>query len=129
MQTEACLGATSQSSSEAATAQHRDMETPFIESAETNDAPCTEQHVTDGAAPTSTAEKEEEFDELDNEYYPVQITADDLLPAIALVIIQANPPNIDSVLWLCSEFRHTELMHGEESFCLSQISSAVEFCR
>ena len=66
---------------------------------------------------------------IDNDHYPVQITADDLLPAIAWVIIQANPPNIDAVLWLCSEFRHTELQHGEESFCLSQISSAVEFCR
>jgi hypothetical protein len=32
-------------------------------------------------------------------------------------------------VWLCGEFRHPDLMHGEEAFCLSQLSSAVEFAR
>lgn len=57
------------------------------------------------------------------------ISADDLLPALAWIIIQANPPNIDTVFWMCSEFRHPELLHGEEEYCLSQLSSALEFLR
>jgi hypothetical protein len=93
-----------------------------------------------------------ESHDADAEEEAVQITADDLLPALAFVIIHANPPNIDCILWLAAEFRHTgnicdcmlwfigssvmscsyvvaELFHGEERFCVSQIQSAVEFCR
>jgi hypothetical protein len=43
--------------------------------------------------------------------------------------MQANPPNIEYNLWMCSEFRHPALMKGEEAFCLAQFQSAVEFCR
>jgi hypothetical protein len=45
------------------------------------------------------------------------------------VLIQANPPNIEYVLWMCTEFRHPSLLRGEGAFCLAQLSSAVEFCR
>lgn len=57
------------------------------------------------------------------------VTADELIPALIWVVIQTNIPNIDAILWLCSEMRHPDLLHGEEAFCLSQLCSAVEFCR
>jgi len=57
------------------------------------------------------------------------LSADDLMPAITWVLIQANPPDIEYVMWICNEFRHPSLVKGEEAFCLAQLSSALEFCR
>jgi ankyrin repeat protein len=57
------------------------------------------------------------------------LSADDLMPAITYVLIQANPPNIEFVLWMCAEFRNPALLRGEEAFCLAQLSSAMEFCK
>lgn len=57
------------------------------------------------------------------------LSADDLMPALTYVLIQANPPNIEYVVWMCSEFRNPALLRGEEAFCLAQLSSAVEFCK
>lgn len=57
------------------------------------------------------------------------LSADDLLPAIAWSIVQANPPDIDNILWYCNEFRHPDRMHGEAAYALAQLSSAVEFCK
>ena len=57
------------------------------------------------------------------------LSADELLPAITWVVIQANPPLIERVLWMCIEFRHPDLLHGEEAYCLSQVESVLEFCR
>lgn len=61
------------------------------------------------------------------EHHP--LSADDLMPAITWVLIQANPPNIEYMVWMCTEFRHPSLLCGEEAFCLAQLSSAVEFCK
>ena len=58
-----------------------------------------------------------------------QLSADDLMPAITWVLIQANPPNIEYNLWLCSEFRHPTLLRGEEAYYLAQLTSAIEFVR
>jgi ankyrin repeat protein len=60
---------------------------------------------------------------------PRILSADDLMPAITYVLIQANPPNIEYVLWMCAEFRNPALLRGEEAFCLAQLSSAMEFCK
>jgi hypothetical protein len=79
-------------------------------------------------APSNAAHEESDSDD-DDDHAHIQISADDLMPALAYVLTHTNPPNIDNVLWLCAEFRHTEMFHGEESFCVSQIQSAVEFCR
>ena len=57
------------------------------------------------------------------------LSADDLMPAITWVLIQANPPDVEYVVWMCNEFRHPSLVKGEEAFCLAQLSSALEFCR
>lgn len=57
------------------------------------------------------------------------MSADELIPVITWAVIQANPPNIDCIVWLCEEFRHPSLLRGEEAFCLTQLASAVEFCR
>ena len=58
-----------------------------------------------------------------------ELSADDLMPGIAFAIIQANPPGIDTSIWYAAEFRHPDLLYGEESYWLSQLQSAVEFCR
>ena len=58
-----------------------------------------------------------------------KLSADDLMPAITWVLIQANPPKIEYNLWLCSEFRHPTLLRGEEAYYLAQLTSAVEFVR
>eukprot|EP01033_Poteriospumella_lacustris_P005584 gene5584-3993_t len=60
---------------------------------------------------------------------PKHITGDDLLPGLVFALIQANPPNIDCLLWLCAEFRHPSLHVGEEAYCLATVSSALEFVR
>jgi len=57
------------------------------------------------------------------------VSADDFLPALTWTLIRANPPNIETVCWLASEFRHPSLLHGEESYCLSQVQSAVVWCK
>ena len=57
------------------------------------------------------------------------LSADDLMPAITWVLIQANPPDVEYAVWICNEFRHPSLVKGEEAFCLAQLSSALEFCR
>ena len=57
------------------------------------------------------------------------ISADDFLPALTYVLIKSNPPNIETILWLASEFRHPSLLHGEESFCLAQVQSAIVWCK
>ena len=62
-------------------------------------------------------------------YTTDEISADDLLPALIWILIQGYIPYIDSIIYICQEFRHPELCHGEESYCLSQLSSAVEFIR
>lgn len=59
----------------------------------------------------------------------VELSADELLPAIAWSVIQANPSNIESILWICSEFRNPKLLRGEEAYCLAQLTSAVEFVK
>lgn len=56
------------------------------------------------------------------------LSADELLPAIAWTVIQANPPDLDYLLWFCEEFRHPDRMHGETAYALAQLSSAVSFC-
>lgn len=63
------------------------------------------------------------------DYSACELSADELMPALAWVIIQSNPPDLECALWICSEFRTPALAHGEEAYCLSQIQSAVEFCR
>jgi hypothetical protein len=90
----------------------------------------TNNHTTAATifAPSNAAHEESDSDD-DDDHAHIQISADDLMPALAYVLTHTNPPNIDNVLWLCAEFRHTEMFHGEESFCVSQIQSAVEFCR
>lgn len=57
------------------------------------------------------------------------LSADEIMPAITWCIIQSNPRDIEKDLWYCSEFRHPSRLHGEESFCLTQVTSAVEFCK
>ena len=32
--------------------------------------------------------------------------ADELLPAVSWLVLQANPPNVDASLWYASEFRY-----------------------
>ena len=71
----------------------------------------------------------EESDATNAEENTYKLSADDLMPAITWVLIQANPPNIEYNLWLCSEFRHPTLLRGEEAYYLAQITSAVEFVR
>jgi len=66
---------------------------------------------------------------INSESNQYQLSADDLMPAMTWVLIQANPPNIEYNLWLCSEFRHPTLLRGEEAYCLAQMTSAVEFVR
>ena len=48
-----------------------------------------------------------------------QLSADELMPAIIWTIIHANPPNIEYNIWICGEFRHPTLFHGEEAYCLA----------
>ena len=67
--------------------------------------------------------------DLNPTYTTDEISADDLLPALIWILIQCYIPYIDSIIYVCQEFRHPELCHGEESYCLSQLSSAVEFIR
>jgi ankyrin repeat protein len=55
--------------------------------------------------------------------------ADDLMPLLSWIIIQANPPHLEQTLWLCSEFRHQSHHMGEYAYALTQISSAVEFLK
>ena len=57
------------------------------------------------------------------------VSADDFLPALTWTLIRANPANIETICWIASEFRHPVLLHGEESYCLSQVQSAVEWCK
>eukprot|EP01035_Chromulina_nebulosa_P023030 gene23030-29843_t len=70
-----------------------------------------------------------ESDATNAEENTYKLSADDLMPAITWVLIQANPPNIEYNLWLCSEFRHPTLLRGEEAYYLAQLTSAVEFVR
>ena len=79
-----------------------------------------ENYGTDGANSAPIKKKKKEHRPL---------SADDLMPAITWVLIQANPPNIEYMVWMCTEFRHPSLLRGEEAFCLAQLSSAVEFCK
>jgi ankyrin repeat protein len=58
-----------------------------------------------------------------------ELSADEILPAIAWAVIQSNPTNIEAVLWMCTEFRHPQLLRGEEAYCLAQLTSAVEFVK
>ncbi len=55
--------------------------------------------------------------------------ADEILPVVAWLLIQANPPRIEKILWLCSEFRHPDLAHGITNYSLAQLSSAIEFVK
>lgn len=57
------------------------------------------------------------------------IGADDLMPLVSWLIIQANPPDLEKAVWLCSEFRHHAHLMGEYAYALTQISSALEFCK
>lgn len=59
------------------------------------------------------------------------VAGDELLPAIIWTLLQANPPQIEQILWLCSSFRHPALLvrRGEEAYCLANLASAVEFLR
>ncbi len=55
--------------------------------------------------------------------------ADELMPLLSWMIIQANPPHIDRAIWLCAEFRHHTLQMGEYAYALTQVSSALEYVK
>lgn len=57
------------------------------------------------------------------------LSADDLLPAIVYVLIQSNPSNLEYILFICTEYRHPHLLKGEESYILTQLTSALEFIK
>lgn len=58
------------------------------------------------------------------------VGADDLLPVLTWVLVQANPPQLMQKLWFVSEFKHPDIMSlGEESYCLAQVVSAAEFLK
>ncbi|CAM9168121.1 unnamed protein product, partial [Ectocarpus fasciculatus] len=55
--------------------------------------------------------------------------ADELLPIVTWLLIQANPPQIEAILWFCCEFRHPDLTFGHTNYSLTQLSSALEFVK
>lgn len=57
--------------------------------------------------------------------------ADELLPAVAWTILRSNIniAELQTALWLASEFHHPDLRMGEETYCVAQISSGLELCR
>eukprot|EP00981_Chlorochromonas_danica_P002428 scaffold471_cov318-Ochromonas_danica.AAC.19 len=57
------------------------------------------------------------------------LSADDLLPAIIYMLIQANPNNIELILSLCTHYRHPMRLRGEEAYVLTQLTSALAFLR
>ncbi|CAM9402350.1 unnamed protein product [Discosporangium mesarthrocarpum] len=60
----------------------------------------------------------------------VTFGADDLLAALTWVIVQANPPRLASRLWFTSYYmREGAEGLGEGAYCLTQLSSALEFAR
>jgi ankyrin repeat protein len=60
---------------------------------------------------------------------PPTFGADELLPIVTWLLIQANPSNIETVMWYCSEFRHPDLSIGHTNYSLAQLSSALEFVK
>lgn len=59
----------------------------------------------------------------------IGVGADELMPLISWAIIQSNSPKIEQAVWLCSEYRHHCLQMGECAYVLTQVSSALEFCK
>lgn len=55
--------------------------------------------------------------------------ADELLPIVTWLLIQTNPPGIETLVWYCSEFRHHELAFGHSNYSFTQVSSALEFIK
>ena len=90
---------------------------------------CGETHSHDLCDTSAISHIGRKISSKESEVPSKELSADDLMPGIAFTIIQANPPAIDASIWFASEFRHPDLLYGEESYWLSQLQSAVEFCR
>jgi ankyrin repeat protein len=65
----------------------------------------------------------------DSMWPDISLGADELMPAISWALIQTNHPSLDAAVWMCSEFRHHSLHMGEGAYALTQLSSALEFCK
>jgi len=55
------------------------------------------------------------------------IGADDILPALTWIVVQANPPELASRLWFMSYYMSTEAGMSEAGYCLTQLSSVIDF--
>lgn len=57
------------------------------------------------------------------------IGADELLPAITWTVIQANPPNLATTLWLVEQYAHDDQLRSEMGYAFANVSAAVNFAR
>lgn len=55
--------------------------------------------------------------------------ADELLPVVTWLLIQANPQNAERCLAYCSEFLSADLARGQANYTLAQVMSALEFIK
>uniref|UniRef100_A0A1I7YSB2 VPS9 domain-containing protein n=1 Tax=Steinernema glaseri TaxID=37863 RepID=A0A1I7YSB2_9BILA len=54
--------------------------------------------------------------------------ADDIIPILVYVLIQANPPALLSNMQYITGF-HADRMEGEEAYCWTLFTSAIEFMK
>jgi ankyrin repeat protein len=63
-----------------------------------------------------------------NQHRPA-LGADELLPMVTWLLIQANPQTAELCLCYCSEFLNPELARGQAYYNLAQVMSALEFIK